>query len=200
MYIYLLRHGETNWNLEGRLQGQRDVMMNERGISQIQKAGEILAGLNVNIEVILASPLMRALKSAEIVADRLGYAAENIVTEPLFMERSFGGAEGLIYKEIEKDFLKNKFQKVETVDALCERAGKAFQKTVESHEGKNILIAAHGAVLKALIQWITNGNIKYESPQVKFFSGSIYLLEYDNGIVEIFYYNMEKEEFDKVEY
>ena len=90
MNIYLLRHGETDWNLEGRLQGHEDIGMNQNGINQIEKAAEVLAGCMQNVDVIISSPLSRARKSAEIVAGRLDYKKEDIVTDPLFIERGFG--------------------------------------------------------------------------------------------------------------
>lgn len=200
MNIYLLRHGETNWNLEGRMQGQRDVMMNEKGISQIREAGESLAVQNAEIDVIISSPLTRARRSAEIVADRLGYPLTEILTEPLFAERSFGDAEGMIYREVENELRENRFANVESVEALYERAGKAFQKTIQGHEEKNILIVAHGGILKALLAAVTDRKITYEVPVANFNNGSLFLLKYEAGQVEIFNYNKETENYEKVIY
>ena len=101
MNILLLRHGETEWNREGRLQGHRDVPLNANGRLQVSRAAEILAGLYPDIERIISSPLSRALESAEIVAGKLKYEKADIILEPILMERSFGVGEGMTAAERE---------------------------------------------------------------------------------------------------
>ncbi len=105
MNIYLLRHGETDWNLEGRLQGHEDIGMNQNGINQIEKAAEVLAGCMQNVDVIISSPLSRARKSAEIVAGRLDYKKEDIVTDPLFIEEVLDWVKVWIMRRERKDLL-----------------------------------------------------------------------------------------------
>ena len=90
MDILLLRHGETDWNREGRLQGHMDVPLNLNGRLQISHAAETLARLYPNIELVISSPFSRARESAEIVSEKLGYEKTDIIMEPLLMERSFG--------------------------------------------------------------------------------------------------------------
>ncbi len=90
MNIFLLRHGETDFNRAGRLQGHMDIPLNQNGRTQVSHAAEILAGLNTGIDLIISSPLSRAYESAEIVAEKLAYKKENIVVEPMLIERSFG--------------------------------------------------------------------------------------------------------------
>ena len=96
--FYFLRHGQTDWNAERRFQGHTDVALNELGLSQAQRAAQALAGCPVDI--IVASPLIRALKTAAIVAERLN--------EPLFVdsaleERHFGAfEEGLVIDDVKR--------------------------------------------------------------------------------------------------
>ena len=90
----LLRHGQTDWNIDLRLQGTTDIAMNEVGINQIQTAA---LHLDQGWDVVLSSPLGRARQSAEIVANQLGIEAVEI--EPLLLERAFGIGEGLTYAE-----------------------------------------------------------------------------------------------------
>ena len=71
MRIYLMRHGETDWNREGRLQGRMDIAMNATGIRQMQEAGAGLRDRGISFDKILASPLRRAVESAEIIAGRV---------------------------------------------------------------------------------------------------------------------------------
>ena len=99
MKIYLMRHGETDWNQERRLQGQKDIAMNENGIRQIQELAARLRDRGISFDRIVSSPLRRAAQSAEIVASQTGYCIEAIVLEPLLKERDFGAAEGVTYRE-----------------------------------------------------------------------------------------------------
>lgn len=90
MNIYMLRHGETDWNHAGRLQGHTDIPLNQTGKEQISQAAETMISLGIEIDLIYASPLARAYESAEIAAERLGYGKKNIIIESLLIERSFG--------------------------------------------------------------------------------------------------------------
>ena len=91
MAVYLVRHGETDWNIEKRFQGQRDIPLNERGLAQARASGQALSGLRFG--AIFASPLHRACRTAEIIAGYTGGAP--VVTDPLLIERSFGALEGM---------------------------------------------------------------------------------------------------------
>ena len=91
----LLRHGQTDWNITFRIQGSSDIPLNETGIAQAHTAAEVIDGSEW--DVIIASPLSRALHTAQIVANRHGF--ENVEIEPLLTERSFGEAEGMEYSE-----------------------------------------------------------------------------------------------------
>ena len=97
MKIYLIRHGETDWNREGRLQGRTDIPLNQHGITQMERIGDYMADGGYRIDKIITSPLQRAGMSAEIIAFRIGYEKSRIIVEPLFTERSFGDAEGTIW-------------------------------------------------------------------------------------------------------
>jgi len=91
----LLRHGQTNWNIDFRLQGVADIPLNATGISQAELAGRLIDGNDW--DVLLTSPLARARDTADIVAAAAGF--DIIHVEPLLLERSFGEAEGLLYEE-----------------------------------------------------------------------------------------------------
>ena len=92
MRVYMVRHGETDWNLDGRVQGREDIPINNNGIKQaIDTAG---AFHDKNIELIITSPLIRARKTAEIIADKLGGQVEVKVDDGL-IERDFGIRSGM---------------------------------------------------------------------------------------------------------
>ena len=102
--IYLLRHGETVWNLANRLQGHRDSPLSRTGIAQIEAIGRLLRD---NIDDhgtfnIVSSPLGRAWQSAIIVAQRLGRDTDNIAIEPRLKEMAFGAWEGMTFTEVEQ--------------------------------------------------------------------------------------------------
>ena len=122
MNIYMLRHGETDWNLAGRLQGHTDIPLNQNGKNQIRIAAEALNALATDIDLIFSSPLSRAYERAEIVADRLNYEKKNIVVEPLLIERGFGVGEGLLLAERAEKYPGDNYPGMESFDRLIERA------------------------------------------------------------------------------
>jgi broad specificity phosphatase PhoE len=87
--FYFMRHGQTDWNLQGRLQGHSDIPLNATGLAQAHAAADALT--DESIEVIVSSPLIRALKTAAIVAERI---ARQIYIDGQLKECSFGAFEG----------------------------------------------------------------------------------------------------------
>jgi len=102
--IYLLRHGETVWNLASRLQGHRDSPLSQTGIAQIEAVGQFLRDTidDRGTFNIVSSPLGRAWQSAVIVAETLGRHADHIATEPRLKEMAFGDWEGMTVAEVEQ--------------------------------------------------------------------------------------------------
>jgi broad specificity phosphatase PhoE len=104
--FYFVRHGETDWNVERRLQGGRDIPLNERGRRQAAQCGGTLRDLIANGGrtpadfTFISSPLSRASETMEIVCGALGLPAKGYVPEPRLAELSFGRWEGMTYREI----------------------------------------------------------------------------------------------------
>ena len=174
-----------------RLQGHTDIPMNENGIEQISRVGEFFAREVRYIDVIISSPLIRALKSAEIIADKIGYNKENIIVEPNFIERSFGYREGLTKEEQNslteaeiEDRISDKGY-AETVEDICLRGGAAIKKCVERYWGKMILITAHGSILKAVLTSATKGKFSFSEGVAIFGAGELYILEYDGNVFTV---------------
>ena len=88
MKIYAIRHGETDWNKLKKAQGQTDIELNKNGINQALQAKEIIQKLD--IDLVIASPLKRARKTAEIICD----GKFDIIFDTRLQERSFGKFEG----------------------------------------------------------------------------------------------------------
>ena len=94
--LILIRHGETDWNIEGRYQGQADPPLNRRGLSQ---AGQVAVPLKeVGIDLLYSSPLLRAYQTAQAIAQELGVP---LYTEPRFMEIHQGDWQERLQSEIE---------------------------------------------------------------------------------------------------
>ncbi len=99
--IYLLRHGETEWNRAGRIQGQGDSPLTERGEQQAREMGRRLRTLLGEGGVrVVASPLGRCRATAALVCEALGFDPAEILWEPLLMEHAYGVWEGLTIAEI----------------------------------------------------------------------------------------------------
>jgi broad specificity phosphatase PhoE len=104
--IYYLRHGETDWNVEGRLQGGRDIALNARGRAQGTRCGEILrelfgkAGRDPGSLDYVSSPLSRARATMELARAALGLAADGYRTDEALSEISFGEWEGFTIREL----------------------------------------------------------------------------------------------------
>ncbi|MGD9867894.1 MAG: histidine phosphatase family protein [Hyphomicrobiales bacterium] len=100
--IYLIRHGQTDWNAAERLQGQSDTPLNDKGRAQAKRNGEVLRGLLGDPAAFdyVSSPLMRTRHTMEIVRGELGLPAEGYRTEPRIMEINFGSWQGSTWDEL----------------------------------------------------------------------------------------------------
>ncbi len=147
--IFIVRHGQTDWNKRGLLQGTTDIEINEQGI----KEAKFLAP-NINLEEIdicLSSPLKRAMKTAEILTQ----GKVPIISDDLLLERYFGSLEG---KEVSFDLIKRQWDyklndkscHIESVRDCLERARKFLEKIKKEYPNKVILIVSHGSFIKAL--------------------------------------------------
>ena len=175
MDIYLLRHGETDWNKTRLLQGHTDIPLNERGRAQVDDTVRKLCALGVRMDAIVSSPLKRARETAEIAAHRLDYPTEKIVVEELLIERGFGVGEGMSLEEMKERYSDTDCPGMESGEDLVKRAGHAFQKiTSVFYDAERILLAAHGAVLFALLEAVSAEPIPYEGRAACITQGSLY--------------------------
>lgn len=104
--IYLLRHGETEFNTKGRYQGALDSPLTDVGIAQVRQNADMLKSLigNPNEWKIISSPLGRALKSTEIICEAIGYDVKNVEMDYRLTEVDVGDWAGLTTNEIEKSW------------------------------------------------------------------------------------------------
>ena len=160
--IYLIRHGESEGNKEGRFRGGEDFPLSKEGKMQVQKLGEALK--NSGIELIFSSPLVRAYDTAKAVAATTG---AKIIVEPAFRSIALGSWEGKTREEIEKKFPREfelwltnpeklRMPGFEPIPQLKRRANTALRKIIRENTGKTIAVVSHTAVLKVIFAGILN--------------------------------------------
>lgn len=206
MSIYLLRHGETDWNKEGRIQGHTDIPLNQNGRLQIAQTAAGLAAICHDIDLIISSPLLRARESAQIAAKNLHYPNERIIVEPLLIERCFGEAEGLTAAEREEKYPNYHYSNtgycfpgMESFDVLMKRARTALERIMEISSNKeNILAVSHGAFLAAIITAATDGKIPYFSDMISLDSGSLFCIYHTDRAVELAKYDINESKFSDI--
>lgn len=145
--FWFLRHGETDWNAEGRSQGRTDIPLNAVGVAQAERAAAAMPGRG--IVRIVASPLGRALRTAEIVNARLGLP---LTTDEDLMEVSFGVEEGQPMGDWYDDWIAGDFtpEGAEPFEVLRARAVAAINRATA---GPGLaMVVAHGALFRALRQ------------------------------------------------
>jgi Fructose-2,6-bisphosphatase len=158
--IFLVRHGETDWNRTYRYQGTSDIALNETGLEQARRTALRLS--SVVPDRIWASPLVRARRTAELIAER-SRADVPVELDPDLVEVSFGKWEGLSTAEVaERDaetliaWRRSPFSVVpeggEPPQAVFERAERVAKRLAqEGGAGEASFVVAHGAVLRALL-------------------------------------------------
>ena len=160
MKLLLTRHGQTDWNVEGKVQGRTDIELNEAGIKQAEKAREKLLG--EEIDIIISSPLKRARKTAEIIASGRNIP---IIFDKGIEERYFGEFEGKTRKEFNFDEIWNykinkQYENVESVQDLFDRTNLFLEKIKNQYNDKTVLLVTHGGVavpIRATLEGIPEG-------------------------------------------
>jgi probable phosphoglycerate mutase len=188
--ILLIRHGETAWNAERRLQGHLDIPLNEEG----ERQARLLAGALAHepIDLLVSSDLGRARQTAQAVAALRGMPLQ---IEPGLRERCYGGFEGLLYSEIEQRFpaefaawqardidaiLPDGKNCGETFRQFYARATEAILGLARMHPGRTLALVAHGGVLECAYRMA--GNLPLETPRdFKVYNASVNRFRVDGG-------------------
>ena len=183
MKYYLVRHGQTDWNRQKRMQGHRDIPMNEAGIRQIEALAERMKQADVRFDTLIASPLDRARRAAGIIAERTGFSKE-IIIDAAFIERDCGALEGAVWSPALK--LDDPAYGMESLPALCERARRALERYSFS-EDETVLIVSHGATLTALKTVLSEGRLDFHDRTAPIIQGNILCCEKEAGKEPVFY-------------
>lgn len=151
MEIYVLRHGQTDYNVKNIYQGQSDIPLNEVGIEQAKETASKFN--NIKVDVILTSPLVRAKQTAEYVSKATNVP---IVIEKGLIERSFGDMEGHPNREdcniqMLSDYDRNyNIYNVEPIQDLFKRVYFCMDLIIERFKDKTIVLVTHGCVTQAI--------------------------------------------------
>ena len=160
MRIILVRHGQTKWNSEGRVQGRTDIPLNARGMAQAEAVGEWLSGRK--IDAVYASPLMRAHDTAKAIADRQGVCVK-LLGE--MIEIDFGLWEGKTKRELAAEFpefwtdwswhldeQKSAMMQAESAYMILERTKRAIDAVMEENAADaTVAIVSHTMPIKLLM-------------------------------------------------
>ena len=143
MKLFLIRHGETDWNTEKRLQGRTDIPMNETGIRQIEALSERLK--RDRWDVVCTSPMIRARKTAEILQQALA-VPKMIVIEDL-QERDLGVLNGVVWKFDRECELPDDAEGMEVPALAVRRMDGVLELVRREYADKNVLLISHGSIM-----------------------------------------------------
>jgi len=157
--LMIVRHGETEWNAAGRVQGHEDIHLNARGRSQVEAAAAALA--DEPVAAVYASDLERAAETGRILARPHGL---EVKVTPCLRERHWGTWQGRTMAEIEETdaAMAGRWRNHEWVtpemaeeyEALQERVVSEVRRIAEAHADETVLIATHGGAVKVFVAWV----------------------------------------------
>ena len=194
--FFLVRHGETEWNRLRKIQGISDIPLNDTGRSQAAALGDILS--KHRFDLIVSSPLSRALETAQIVARKLGMPAPLVIQD--LIERNYGEAEGSSGAELDIRYPDGtEIPGREDRAEVTKRVVRTLHDLAIRHPEADILAVAHGAVSRCVVEYAAPG--EYSEPitncSVHSFShvaGSLELVAFDDPM-EVLSHELADDEF-----
>ncbi|MBC7517478.1 MAG: histidine phosphatase family protein [Microbacteriaceae bacterium] len=174
--LYLVRHGETDWNVQRRIQGSTDIPLNDNGRRQAKRTARLLAA--GQWDAVFTSPLSRAHETATIITGELQLPAPQLL--PAVVERRYGDAEGLDFYDVEARFPDGvHVPGRELPAAVVQRALPALTDLARQRPAQRIIVVTHGGVIRALLNAVV--------PEVDRFVGVLIA----NGSVHHFHYSLD---------
>lgn len=179
--ICLVRHGQTDWNALGKLQGQTDIPLNELGNIQARQCGEFLSKDDWN--VIITSPLKRARETADIISH---YIEVPVIEKMEFIEKNFGEAEGMTAAERKSAVRDKDYPGQENQESLRNRLMNGLQEIQKEYPEKKVILVAHGAVIHFILRLMSNESIV--SNEMRLFNACLSTIrfEVDSWIIDDF--------------
>ena len=185
-HLGLLRHGQTDWNINFLLQGVTDIPMNQTGIEQVKLAAKAIRA--EDWDVVLTSPLSRARQTAEIIASQHGYT--EIIEQELLIERSFGEAEGLSHEQ-----WRAKYSNLDVIPGgesrtqLAERSRLLLETISQELAGKRVLAISHGALIRTLLAIASNNELPRDGERLG--NASLNVVKHNNNSWQVVNYSLE---------
>ena len=182
--LYLVRHGETDWNRAHKIQGSTDIPLNSLGREQAAASGALLA--RRRWDAVYASPLSRAFETASIIAAEVGLPAPT--TDDRLVERNYGEAEGLDFEEMQRLFPEDTpVPGREKRSAVAARALEALVDIARRHPEESVVVVSHGGLIRSVLRrldpeaeygMITNGSVH----SFRYEDGALTLIAFDDPI------------------
>jgi uncharacterized phosphatase len=179
--LYLVRHGETDWNAQRRIQGSTDIPLNAMGRDQAETTGRLLA--RRDWDGVFSSPLSRAFETASIIAEEVGLEDPQAIAA--LVERNYGEAEGLNWQQVEHRFPGDTpVPGRETHAEVAERVLPALVELAASRPGESLIVVSHGGVIRSVLNVVDPG-VAHGSIT----NGSIHSFELVDGSLELVAFN-----------
>jgi probable phosphoglycerate mutase len=172
----IVRHGQTDWNREQRIQGSTDIPLNSTGRAEAAETGARLR--ERQWDGVVASPLCRAEETARIIAGELGLPAPRVIDA--FTERRHGAIEGLTFAERQAQFPDGMpVPGLETRGEVLDRVLPALGRLATENDGRSLLVVTHGGVIGTLIRHSTKGERPRHDELIA--NGSVHDFEWEGG-------------------
>lgn len=181
--ICIVRHGETDWNVQGKLQGHEDIQLNKLGKEQAIQLSHYFE--KETWDVIVSSPLKRAYETAQIIASRILISEVHVVDE--LIERYYGSASGLLPDERRSLFKDGIIPDQEDFEHLRERAMIGLLKIANEFKGKRIIVVSHGGLTNAILYSLSEG--EFGSFKTRLKNACINKIHLQNNIWTVNFYN-----------
>ena len=177
MRFYLVRHGQTEWNIEGKVQGKTDIALNETGLLQAR----LLAGAlsDCGASCVYTSTLKRAGQTAEEIAEETGIP---VIASGDLREADFGLWEGMTWEEIARDFPQTAAQWEKTPALVTPDGGESPEECRRRSGGggrESVIVVAHGRILVFVMGYLLRR--QEDKPELITKNASISVIDYDAG-------------------
>ncbi len=178
--LFLIRHGQTDWNLADKLQGHADIPLNATGLAQAKKVAQFLKGKQVSLVALYSSDLQRAHQTAQEIAKL--FSLEIILAADL-REGHFGKMEGRTKKEYRELYGPFDYKNLPAIieaeprDKVIERVMNHLHTIAQKHKGQHVVVVTHGGVLGSLFTYL--GHNVAELPELTNASITTFLWQAD---------------------
>lgn len=181
--VCFVRHGQTDWNLQGYIQGRENNPLNQVGLQQARETAQFLK--QQKWDMIISSPLIRAYDTAKEIAKEAGIAS--IILDNSFLERNFGEISGQKVAVYLDSDLSQTWEGFETDEEIKARVWKGMEEVIRKYEGKRLIVVAHSHAIKAFLTQIAPEKLQMRS---KFNNACSSFASYEKGQWTLERYNV----------